>query len=217
MRQLRFALVPVCAALCSAILAHVAIDIAGDYLLAHDTYDDLGHGSRSLAAVIALLLAAFVAVAAIGAAVREARGSPDAFRRALTALIPRNRTVFTALVTLATPVLLAAMESLDALLAGEAIPGAANLFGGSIALGAGVMLGAACVVSAVAWHAVYALTRKRRAFVAFAVVLVRRTTGHQAAPLLLRSRPARSRAGSAAYCRQCAGRAPPTQLFVPAM
>ncbi len=41
----------------AALVAHVAIDVAGDYLLAHDTYDDHAHGSRYVAS-IALAIAA---------------------------------------------------------------------------------------------------------------------------------------------------------------
>src|SRR5271170_5567541 len=56
---LRALLVALAAAL-SALLAHVTIDVAGDFLLAHDTYDGINHQSRAvfIVAIAALALAA---------------------------------------------------------------------------------------------------------------------------------------------------------------
>lgn len=130
---LRFCSIAVAGAL-AATAAHIVTDVAGDYLLAHDTYDGLAHHSRGvLVGVVAvvLLVAAFrYCCEALDrgspsrtralAAVRDALGHPAAFAAASGAV---------ALVALA------GMEYFDCALADSAT-GPAALFGGSIALGA---------------------------------------------------------------------------------
>ena len=46
----------------AAAMAHVAIDVVGDFALAHDSYDNLAHGSRELVTAIALLAALVLAL-----------------------------------------------------------------------------------------------------------------------------------------------------------
>ena len=51
-----------CAAVAAAVIAHIAIDVLGDYALTADSYDNLRHGSRELASFIAFILAVTLAV-----------------------------------------------------------------------------------------------------------------------------------------------------------
>jgi hypothetical protein len=119
----------------AALLAHVAIDVAGDYLLAHDTYDDDAHGSRYVAS-IALLVSVFAALSAYARAVlAETRGMRGALRASLRSSIPASSFAFAALVaSLAMPLLLG-MAWLDSLVAGAPVDDVTDLFGGSLALG----------------------------------------------------------------------------------
>lgn len=130
---LRFCAIAVAGAL-AATAAHVVTDVAGDYLLVHDTYDGLAHHSRGLlvgAVAVVLLVAAFrYCCEALDrrcpsrtralSAVRDALGHPAAFAAAsgIVALVA-----------------LAGMEYFDCSLADSAT-GPAALLGGSIALGA---------------------------------------------------------------------------------
>lgn len=139
---LRFCLVAVAGALAAA-AAHLATDIAGDYLLLHDAYDGVAHHSRPVLLALAglVLLAAALRIIcdlldrrcaskpSMLAAVRAALGHPAAFAVAAGA---------------AAIVALAGMEYFDCSLAGRTA-GIDDLFGGSIALGAGtaLILGAA--------------------------------------------------------------------------
>jgi hypothetical protein len=130
---LRASLVALAAAL-AALVAHVTIDVAGDYLLAHDTYDGMPHESRAvfIVAVAALAIAAASRVlfdlldrrcgstASLLRRVRGALGSPAAFV-AQTALL--------AVLTLA------GMELLDCAASGTPVDGIEDLFGGSLLLG----------------------------------------------------------------------------------
>jgi len=149
----------------SAAFAHLAIDVAGDYLLPHDAYDDVAHDSRTVvaAAAAALLFAGaarsfFTSVLAAlgrggspGAAIHV--GSPVAFAGAVTALsIP----------------LLLAMEALDAFAAGRDVDDLGDLFGGSVLLGLGTTL-AVAMLTAVCAYAVVRFFLHARAAVARAL------------------------------------------------
>ncbi|MFZ0365083.1 MAG: hypothetical protein WAL67_12850, partial [Candidatus Cybelea sp.] len=46
-----------CAASAAAGLAHYAIDVVGDFALAHDDYDGVAHGSRELVTALGLVIA----------------------------------------------------------------------------------------------------------------------------------------------------------------
>ena len=130
--------VPLAAACLAALAAHIAIDVAGDFVLAHDAYDDPAHGSRWLASFAAagLGLAGFWAV--LRAALAETRGSNGALRSALRAAMPLGPAGFAALVAAIALPLVLAMACLDASFSGIAIDDAADLLGGSIPLGAGL-------------------------------------------------------------------------------
>jgi hypothetical protein len=142
------ALFAVAVAALAAALAHLAIDIAGDYLLPHDAYDDVAHDSRTVvaAAAAAMLLAGAArslytsVLAALGRGGAPAAaihvGAPLAFIGAVTAL--------------AVPLLLT-METVDAFAARRDVDDLGDLFGGSILLGLGTTLAVAMLVAAIAY------------------------------------------------------------------
>lgn len=199
------------AALGAALCAHLAIDVAGDYLLAHDSYDDVAHGSRGLAALafLAILLAACAGIVSL--ALRRARGSEHELRAELRALRPRSGLRFALAVVALTFPLLAGMEALDTLLAGGDVDDLGDLFGGSLALGGGLTAGCGVACAWLASCAIEGLAAGLcRAVVAVAAFL-RRTSSR---PTLPAARPPRRRARSVVRyaARRLAGRAPPRLL-----
>ena len=129
---LRVCLVAVAGALAAA-CAHVAIDVAGDYLLARDAYDGIAHHSRAMLLALVGLAVLVVAVRAICdmldrrcgstrstlAAVRDAVGNPIGFTLSAAGVAV---------------VALIGMESFDCSLTGR-VDDVGDLFGGSVALG----------------------------------------------------------------------------------
>lgn len=213
MNVLRSVLVPLCAALCAAVAAHFAIDVAGDYLLPHDTFDDVAHGSRSVAALAALALGGAVVCGALWAALREARGSDDAFCGTIARLLPRQFWLFAGSVAVASVGLVAAMEGFDVASAGHDTGDAVDLVGGSLALGSTLTLLSSLIASILAWRVVGLLARKRRTFVAFAIVLLRRRITNTAPTPIARRNGRRIAPRAVASRRVRAGRAPPASLI----
>jgi hypothetical protein len=131
-RSKRFWLLAAAAAL-AAVAAHVCVDIAGDYLLAHDDYDGVAHHSR----IVALALVAAIAVVAILRVFGEILGSTTRNPRTLLYRLrvslghPLHFSAQTAALTI---VAMLTMESLDCALSGGLNDWTA-LFGGSVLLG----------------------------------------------------------------------------------
>jgi len=140
--MLRVSLVGV-AAMSAALLAHVIIDVLGDFVLARDAYDGVTHGSRVVLIVgLAVLLLAVssrllfdlldrrcASKASLLRLVRDSLGAPLPF-------IVQSIAVGV--------VALAGMELFDCYVAHAAPLGLIELFGGSYVLG----LSAACVTGA---------------------------------------------------------------------
>jgi hypothetical protein len=178
-------LLAVCAA---AVVAHIGIDVIGDYALPHDTYDDVGHTSRLglVVAAFGLLLAGAFGV--LWAAFQEARTKASVRLR----IVVRPR-AFVAAVVIASLAAVAAMEALDAVLSGDAIADAGDLFGGSLLLGAGITVATALVAAYVAVrvgrfveHARVALAKVFVSFIArarSATSLVPSHAGRRRAPI----------------------------------
>jgi hypothetical protein len=132
----------------SAIAAHFVIDVAGDYLLPHDTYDGMEHHSRAVFGAIVVALAAVVALRFLWEAL-------DRRCTSLTELLHRLRAArgaspwrFVALVVAVAFVALLAMEYVDAVSDRVVVHRFQDLLGGSMWLG----LGSVMLVSvAVAW------------------------------------------------------------------
>jgi hypothetical protein len=201
---------PLAAAFLAALSAHVAIDVAGDFLLAHDTYDDPAHGSRWLAS-IALAASAFAALWALAkAALAETRGSYGALRAALRAAVPSSGIAFAAIVTAAALPMLLGMAWLDAVCAGIGVDGVADLLGGSIALGAGIAIAFALALALGLHRLVAVLSRFHRSIVRAVEALVRAARAARCAPFPTAAvRQDRPRVPAAlARCTGC-DRAPP--------
>lgn len=211
MRACRPYIVLLGVALSAALIAHVTIDVLGDYLLAHDTYDDLDHSSRELVAFGTLLITLLGAAFAVAAAVREARGSENAFCRALRSALPTSAGIFTAGATATAVLALCGMEFGDALVAHQRIDDVGDLFGGSVLFGGTIvsaiatalslatlqfirLLARSCIIT----HAVVALLRRR-----LDDAFERETFRECSHRLIYRVHVA---------CRRVAGRAPPPPL-----
>ncbi len=180
------ALVLVFSALLSAALAHVAIDTLGDYLLAHDAYDGMGHATRSVLASLALAGAVAFAFRQLLAALDA---TPDGRRRAVhlaRALLPRRLGPFAAGVVALAFVALCAMEALDAHAAGIPIDDPGDLLGGSIALGTITLVACAAGVAAAVFSALHALFGLTLAVARAVHALFVRRAGVTRKPLSLR-------------------------------
>jgi hypothetical protein len=148
-------------ALFAALTGHVVIDILGDFMLAHDTYDDMDHSSRTIVALVTLGLTILGIGLGFHAAIREARGSENAFCTALRGALPRSQPAFLiAAVVLATFVL-CVMEGCDAWLAAHPVDDVGDLFGGSVPFGATIETIVATVISLVSLAVLRRLARAR--------------------------------------------------------
>lgn len=148
-----------CAALSAALVAHVAIDVVGDYVLARDAYDGMAHASRTLVAGGAMALLMCALGLSLHGALAEARGNEGRFCRALATALPRSRVTFAAVVTAGTFVILGAMGGLDTVLAAAPVDDISALFGGSLTLAAGLGSLAGLLAAALVWHAIGRLGR----------------------------------------------------------
>jgi hypothetical protein len=128
----------------AAAIAHFAIDVVGDYLLVHDSYDQLRHGSRELVSGIALVVAALLAAHGLRicceiATKNRARLMRPALRFREFAGILGGAVV----VSIAT---VPGMEYFDGRLDGSPVRGLTDAFGGSLLLGIATTLVCAAVV-----------------------------------------------------------------------
>ena len=169
----------------AAVLAHFAIDEAGDFLLRHDTYDHVVHHSRFIALLCALILSASSVMVLLAAALKDAR----MYRGELRALVSShaNRSPWR-LISLVVPMsvcALVAMESLDAWLGSGHIPIFADALGGSIPLGLGIAVCTASSMGAVLWRALTLLNASHRKIAAALQQFLtqRDTVGSSHAPL----------------------------------
>lgn len=119
-------------ALACAAFAHEVIDVAGDYLLAHDTYDGMPHDSRILLGAASAVALAIFCLAYI-LRILDRRGGFD-LASAAAALRDRGRAVATVLCA-ATLAIVPIMESVDAICAGRGVDSIAGVYGGSVPLG----------------------------------------------------------------------------------
>jgi hypothetical protein len=169
------ALLTLCAAAAAAAMAHTAIDVIGDYALAHDTYDNLSHGSRELVTGAALLLALLLAAhglrvcCAIATANRARIPQPPPGRRASVA--------FVLAVIAVTAVLVPAMEWLDGQLCGVPVKELDDAFGGSILLGLGTTVACAAFVALLVYCAARWLISHRDSIATMIETLLRRQDG----------------------------------------
>lgn len=202
---------PLAAAFLAALAAHISIDIAGDYVLVHDTYDDPAHGSRWLAS-FAVAVSALGALALLWRAVlAETRGCRGALRAALGAAVPPSAATFAVTVALAALPLLVGMAWLDDLCAGIEVDDVADLFGGSLPLGAGMTIAFALAAALGVHRLVAFLSRYQHSIVRAVEAFVRIARGSTCAPQLTTTgtRPDRPRVSAALERCTGADRAPP--------
>jgi hypothetical protein len=131
------------AASAAALISHVGIDIAGDYLLAHDTYDGVDHQSRSELFAFGLTIAIGAVSRLLWDALREARRGRTAVRAEFDDAFGRGPWRFVLLVLALTLPALATMEAFDLSRSGVSFADPAALFGGSLTLGLAVTVPAA--------------------------------------------------------------------------
>ncbi len=130
---LRVALVGL-AAMCGALLAHVVIDVIGDYVLAHDAYDDVPHDSRFVLVVGVAALALALAARLVLDLLDRRCGSRRSLLRLVQGALGRPLPFIVQSIALGV-LALATMEFFDCL-AAHAVPHALQeLFGGSYLLG----------------------------------------------------------------------------------
>jgi|HubBroStandDraft_4_1064222.scaffolds.fasta_scaffold00004_182 hypothetical protein len=142
-----------CAAAAGAALAHLAIDVIGDYALARDSYDHLRHGSRELLTGIALVAA--VLLAARGLRICCEIAAKNRTRLLRPALRLHETLGMLAGAVTASVALVPTMEYLDGRLDGVPVQRIGDAFGGSIPLGLGTTLVCATAVTML----VYAVAR----------------------------------------------------------
>lgn len=198
----------------AAVLAHAAIDFAGDFLLAHDTYDGIEHHSRAIFGGLVLAAAALVALRYLWEALDRRCGS-------LTSLLRQLRTArgvspwrFVLLVVIVALVALVAMEWTDAVLDGVRIDGLEDLLGGSLALGLSITIVAGIGVGWLVRLGLHALADWEPVLCAFLASLLPHVRGDRALAPQAYHPLTVSLDGACRLARRCGKRAPP--LFTPA-
>ncbi|HZW76624.1 MAG TPA: hypothetical protein VFF43_23930 [Caldimonas sp.] len=154
------------AACVAAVLSHYAIDAAGDYLLPHDTYDHIGHVSRSIATLVAAAFALASAFVFLVAAVADARRFRGALAAVLGASGLRSPLRLALAIVPAAFAVLVAMESIDGRIATGMQPGIASALGGSIVLGSSAICTIGILVAVALWRALRALAASQRSITA---------------------------------------------------
>ena len=197
------------AVIAAALLTHFVIDLLGDVLLVHDSYDDLAHNSREVGAVAAGLGLVVTLALALRAALTEARGNEGALLAVLRRATPRSAVSHWAGITLSSLALVAAMEACDAVVAGRRCDDIVELFGGSLVLAAVVAAAVGAMVSVAQRALLRRLTMLHRVIVAIVVALVALARAAFAASSFVRSFARRTYAPAAVLGRCAGGRAPP--------
>lgn len=205
------ALALLCGAALAAACAHLAIDLAGDVLLAHDTYDGVGHDARSVFGAAGL-------AAAFAAAFRLLLGALDGgstARRRLGELrrdlLPRLGWRFVGATVAGAILALVAMEIFDQRAAGRPIDDLGDLLGGSVALGLTIVTLAGALVATLLRVTLRWLFAVGVALSLAVAQFVRRCR----TPLVrrwARLRPLLARAASAPLAHRLAKRGPPLGL-----
>jgi hypothetical protein len=193
----------------AAVVSHIAIDGIANFVVAHDPFDDVAHGSRSVLALCVAGLFATVAFCTVISGLSDARSRFSAFGRALTAAGAASACSFALRIAPLCIVLLLSMEAGDALVAGVRIDGAEDLLGGSVPLGLGITICVAIAAAIGARRLLIALGLAHRVLAAAVARLVRLPIRRTSISHFGRLRDG-SRAGSSSVLARRAGkRAPP--------
>jgi hypothetical protein len=164
-----------CAAAAAAAAAHFAIDVVGDYALAHDTYDDVAHSSRGLVSGVAVLLA--VLLACRGLRICGEMAAAFRYRLPQRPFSVRERLAFILTTIAASAILVPAMECLDGQLGGLPVEGLGAAFGGSVWLGLGTTIVCAAFVAALVYAVAGWLVSHRDDIATIIGALLRRNSG----------------------------------------
>jgi hypothetical protein len=162
-----------CASSAAAAFAHYAIDIVGDYALAHDTYDGVSHASREVLSGIALLAALVLARRGLRACFEIAASRRGHLPAARFSLHEWAGFVLAAIAGAAAFV--PAMECLDGRLAGVPVRELDDAFGGSILLGLATTVICAALVASLIYAIASWLVSHRDDIAAIIVTLCRRS------------------------------------------
>jgi hypothetical protein len=130
-----YVLLVVLAATIAAVLAHVTIDVLGDFLLAHDTFDGVEHHSRAVFLGIFVLVAGLVALRFVWELMGRGVGSLRELLRRLRTARGSSPIHFVLHVIAVAVVGLVLMEFLDCTISGSEFRDVADLMGGSLLLG----------------------------------------------------------------------------------
>ena len=136
----------------AAVVAHVAIDVAGDFLLPHDTYDRIAHHSRFAALLCAAALGIASVLTLLAAGFKDARRYRGAVRALVGSGITRSPWGLVVLVASASLAALIAMESVDAFVQIGRLPNLAAALGGSIPLGLTVVFSLSSALGWALWR-----------------------------------------------------------------
>jgi hypothetical protein len=167
-RGQRFWLLAATAAL-AAVVAHVCVDVAGDYLLAHDDYDNVVHHSRILALALVTGIAVVAILRVFGEMLHSTARNPRTLLYRLRGSLG-NPLLFAVQAAALTVVTMAAMESLDCALSAD-FGGWTALFGGSVLLGGGTATGCGAILGFLA-HRFLAWLADREPRIAALIVAV---------------------------------------------
>ena len=202
-----------CAAAAGAAMAHVAIDVLGDYALKRDSYDYLRHGSRDFLTAIAVLVALVLAGRGLRICCEIASNNRARLVRPVLRLRDALSVVATAVA--ASLAIVPAMEYLDGRLDGLPVRGFADAFGGSIPLGLATTLTCAAVVALGVFAVARWLISHRDAIATIIETLFQAISGSGApgSAHLLRQRVTLRRRRTAGALR-LAKRGPPATSFV---
>jgi hypothetical protein len=159
------------AAACAAAVAHVCVDIAGDYLLAHDDYDDVVHHSRTLVVALVLLIAVIASLRVFREMLRSRTRNPKTLLYRLRESLG-HPVAFAAQTSVLTIAAMVAMESLDCAFSGGVRAWTA-LFGGSVVLGGGTAALAGAIFGSLAHRLVHWLADREPRIAALLVAALR--------------------------------------------
>jgi hypothetical protein len=200
-----------CAAVTAAVIAHVAIDVLGDFALTADSYDNLRHGSRELASFVAFILAVTLALRGLRACCEIAAANRT--RILLPAHRLRDGIGFVLAAIAAAVVLVPAMEWLDGRLDGTPVLSLSAEFGGSLSLGLGTTILCAAIVAFAAYAIARWLISHRDSIATIIETLLRRFNANASASGYERARRIAAPRRRTVHALRLSKRGPPVAIF----
>jgi hypothetical protein len=149
----------------AALVAHVAIDIAANFFVAHDPYDDIEHHSRFWFLGGSLAIAGAGALAVLAAALKDFHLGEFALRGLIGRAASTSPVRFVASVIPLTFVALLAMESFDSYANNGRACSTTDALGGSLVLGSIIIIATAIASALAVWRLLRYLAQTHRAIV----------------------------------------------------